>query len=342
MDFKTVEKIADAVLYEGYILYPYRASAVKNRQRFNFGALMPEAYSVAERGTERWRVQTESLVLAGEQTRLSVKGRFLHLVAREIYQIADSQLRPVEALEVEGRLFQTWQEAVEREAKMSGVSVEELLRQPLRSTFAFPATRKDEPLRDANGTDVGLISRRQEAVEGAIELRLDELQKQGENRKLFKLTASIFNTTAFEHAAQKSRDEALMCALASAHTILGVEGGEFVSLLETPDEFKEAAGACKNSGTYPVLAGDAGVRDVMLSSPIILYDYPQIAPESDGDLFDGTEIDEILLLRIMTLTDEEKREMRSVDERARQILERVETLPPEQLMKLHGTLRGLR
>jgi hypothetical protein len=79
----------------------------------------------------------------------------------------------------------------------------------------------------------------------------------------------------------------------------------------------------------------------MLSSPIILYDYPQIAPESPGDFFDGAEIDEILSLRIMTMTEEEKREMRESDERTRQILERTETLPEEQLMKLHGALRGL-
>ena len=79
----------------------------------------------------------------------------------------------------------------------------------------------------------------------------------------------------------------------------------------------------------------------MLSSPIILYDYPQVAPESPGDLFDGAEIDEILSLRILTLTDEEKAEMRRSDDRARRILERTETLPPEHFMKLHGTLRGL-
>jgi hypothetical protein len=80
----------------------------------------------------------------------------------------------------------------------------------------------------------------------------------------------------------------------------------------------------------------------MLSSPIILYDYPQIAPESPGDLFDGTEIDEILALRILTLTEGEKDEMRRSDERSRQILERTETMPAEHFMKLHGVLRGLR
>ncbi|HST20797.1 MAG TPA: hypothetical protein VLR90_06760, partial [Blastocatellia bacterium] len=130
--------------------------------------------------------------------------------------------------------------------------------------------------------------------------------------------------------------------LVSTHTILSVREGEFVSSLDPPDEFRDAVAHCNNIGTWPVLVGDEGERGVMLSSPIILYDYPQIAPESSGDLFDGTEIDEILTLRIMTLTDEEKREMRSVDERARKILERTETLPAEQLMKMHGAVRGLR
>jgi hypothetical protein len=80
----------------------------------------------------------------------------------------------------------------------------------------------------------------------------------------------------------------------------------------------------------------------MLSSPIILYDYPKIAPESPGELFDGTEIDEILTLRVMTMTDAEKEEMRQSDERGRQILERTESLPEEQLRKMHGVVRELR
>ena len=37
----TVDQVANAVLYEGYILYPYRPSAVKNRQRWNFGVVYP-------------------------------------------------------------------------------------------------------------------------------------------------------------------------------------------------------------------------------------------------------------------------------------------------------------
>ena len=90
-----------------------------------------------------------------------------------------------------------------------------------------------------------------------------------------------------------------------------------------------------------MLVGEPGEADTMLSSPIILYDYPEIAPESPGDLFDATEIDEILTLRILTLTDEEKQAVSALDDRGRAMLERTEALAREQLMGLHGTLRGL-
>ena len=112
--------------------------------------------------------------------------------------------------------------------------------------------------------------------------------------------------------------------------------------MDPPDAWREAAAACRNVGTWPVLVGAEGQADMMLSSPIILYDYPQIAPESPGDFFDGTEIDEMLTLRIMTLTDEEKRAMAAVDERAGDLLARTEAMAREQLMGLHGTVRGLR
>jgi hydrogenase maturation protease len=153
----------------------------------------------------------------------------------------------------------------------------------------------------------------------------------------------VKNITSLENEASRDgRDAALMRSLVSAHILLGSLDGEFVSLLDPPENLKDLAASCKNVGAWPVLVGAEGQRDTMLSSPIILYDYPQIAPESPGDLFDGTEIDEILALRIMTMTEDEKREMRNTDERARKMLDRTETLPMEHFMKLHGTLRELR
>jgi hydrogenase maturation protease len=358
MNLNLVERIANAVLYEGYILYPYRPSAVKNQQRWNFGALCPQSYSQAQGGTENWTMQTECLVEGNGNTTLDVKVRFLHLLTREVgipnadcgmriadcndneikASISDSDFRIVASLEVNGKLFQTWQEAVEREVELPSINLRETLAQAERSAFTFSSSREIELLRDEGSKQLkGIINRRQQSVEGAIEVTTERV---GENA--FKITVRILNETPLEDAGQKSRDEALMRSFVSTHTILGVRAGEFVSLLDPPASYSEAAALCHNTGTYPVLVGEEGTRDCMLSSPIILYDYPQIAPESAGELFDGTEIDEILTLRIMTLTDEEKHEMRGADERARRILERTEMLPAEQLMKMHGVMKSLR
>jgi hydrogenase maturation protease len=233
--------------------------------------------------------------------------------------------------------LQPWQEAEEREFVLS-FSRGDLLAATTHP-FIFPAAKRQEAVRDDGGMITGLIIRENETVAGVVEISAEQIGKES----LLKLMVRVRNSTEFENSEQKSRDQALMHSLLSAHVVLGVSGGEFISLLEPPDDVRDLAASCKNIGTWPVLVGDAGgERDTILSSPIILYDYPQIAPESAGDLFDGTEIDEILSLRIMTLTDDEKREMRESDARAREILERTETLPADQLMKLHGVMRNLR
>jgi hydrogenase maturation protease len=335
MDFKPAERIVNAVLYEGYILYPYRASAVKNRQRFNFGVLAPREHGQVPPDTEDWQMQTECLVRGDERTAVEVRVRFLHLMAREIRARAadaESGWRTVESMEVDGNLYQTWQESVEREVTAK-INPYELLAQPQRRAFSFPAQQETEPLGDA-----GVIVREQQAVSGKLELAASRPAGQ-----LFKLTIRIRNLTpmnnAERRAPEETRSQELMRSLVSAHTLLGASDGEFVSLLELPDGFRDAAAKCHNIGTWPVLVSAEGERNLMLSSPIILYDYPQVAPESAGDFFDGAEIDEMLTLRVLTLTDAEKREMSSVDERARQILERTESMPAEHLMKLHGAMR---
>jgi hypothetical protein len=353
MNTSLVEKIADAVLYEGYILYPYRPSAVKNQQRWNFGALCPRSYSEAQGGTEAWTMQTECVIQGGPQTTLNVKVRFLHLLERQVYRRSDDcelpysecghlQFGPndhfalVAALEVKGKLMQTWQEAVERDVLLPALSLDNG-REPMRATFSFPANETSEMLLDeSNGGTVAVVTRKQQAIEGVIEVSAECFPN-----GVQKLTVQILNLTPLANAVQSSRDEALMRSFVSTHTVLTVQDGAFVSLLDPPETLREVAAGCTNIGTYPVLVGEEGARDCMLSSPIILYDYPQIAPESAGNLYDGTEIDEILTLRIMTLTEDEKREMRGADERGRQILERTETLPLEQLLKMHGAMKGV-
>jgi len=130
--------------------------------------------------------------------------------------------------------------------------------------------------------------------------------------------------------------------LVSAHLLLGLAGGEFISLLEPPHAYRANAQACTNIGVFPVLAGDEPDRSILLLSPIILYDYPKTSPESTGDFFDGTEMDEMLTLRVLTLTDTEKDEIRQGDPRARRILERTEALTRKEMLKAHGIVRPTR
>lgn len=349
MNFTFVEKIANVILYEGYILYPYRPSAKKNRQRWMFGVVYPQDYSLSQGDTDPCTMQTQCLVMGGHRTAIEIKIRFLHFIAREVGELIqplpklpddiEPEFRIVEALQVGERIFQTWQEAVEREVVIPSLNIEVVVAQSGHFAFIFAPRRERElePLRSNTGDVVGVVVRRQQPVKGTLEVSAEDV---GDG--VFKITIRIMNLTPFNVVNETRRDEVLLSSFISTHTILGVLEGQFISLLDPPKEFKETAAECLNIGTWPVLVGEEGRRDMMLSSPIILYDYPQIAPESAGDLFDGTEIDELLTLRIMALTDEEKREMRQIDERARQILERTETLPVEQFMKLHGAVRGLR
>ena len=347
MNLERVEQIAKAVLYEGYMLYPYRPSSVKNQQRWNFGVLCPQSYSEAQKGSEAWTMQTECLVEGGAMTTIEVRVRFLQLVARTVGQssvpedeVASGGTRVfqlVDRLVVDDRVYQPWQEAIEREVVLPVYKVEGLGYRLVPDAFSFCAEKQLEQVRDSAGRLAGVIVRERKALCGAIEIMGQQVAD-----GLFRISVRVRNTAPFEAAKESTREEALLSSMVSTHTVLGVEDGKFVSLLAPPEQLSELAAACQNIGTWPVLVGEVGQSDTLLSSPIILYDYPQIAPESAGDLFDGTEIDEILSLRILTLTDDEKREMSQSDERARAMLERTETMPVEQLMKLHGVLRGMR
>jgi hydrogenase maturation protease len=344
MNRALVDRIANAVLYEGYILYPYRPS-VKTRQRWTFGGLYPEAFCQAQGDASG--NQTECLVRGGPATAFEAVVRFLHLTARRVGEFvpplaewpdgAEPPFRPVETLRVGNRLLHSWQEAEEREIALGEMTLGDLRTRPQRKPFTFPAGRRSEPVRGPDGDVCGILVREQQAVAGAVEVAAAEVAA-----GLFKVTLRVVNCTALPDAERLSRDDALLRALVSTHAILGVRGGELVSLLDPPECWRQAAAACRNVGTWPVLVGAEGQKDTVLSSPIILYDYPQVAPESPGDFFDGTEIDEMLTLRILTLTDEEKRAMAAVDDRAGALLARTEALAREQLLSLHGTVRSFR
>jgi len=270
------EKIAETLLYEGYVLYPYRASSAKNRSRWTFGSLFPQSCQ-----GESSRLQVQCLLRGPPEAEVEVRVRFLQIV-QHVH----------------------WQEAIEREVRIG--------------VFSFDAGCEGERTWGALAGEVR-VSRQSIGVDTS------------------QITVEVVNCSAL--VAGASREEALSAAFASTHVLLEARAGMFVSLIDPPLDLGAAAAACRNEGAWPVLIGSETASDTVLASPIILYDDPQVAPESPGSLYDATEIDEILSLRVLTLTDDEKREAAALDERTRALLARTEQLTRAQWAAMHGCFR---
>ena len=329
----TARAVADAVVYEGYILYPYRASAQKNRTRWQFGVLMPADYADAV-PNESATSQTECVLEADDDAELTVVLRYLQVQRRTIRDATGAQ---IESLDLDGASITAWDEAVEHEV-IVGAALADLVATPLVQPLDAPDAEESEVVHSTSGDMVGHIVRRREHLHGTLTIAATSLP--GPWRAM-RLRVRVTNASRLPDEPG-TRDAALPMALVAVHTIVSVRRGEFISMLEPPEWARTAVDDCHNLGTFPVLAGADGGRDVVLSSPIILYDHPTIAPESPGDLYDATEIDEILTLRTLALTDEEKRAARITDPRAAAIIDRVDTMDAMTMDRLHGAIRYLR
>jgi hypothetical protein len=305
MNLEAVRRVADAVLYEGYILYPYRASAQKNRSRWQFGVLMPPGYAAVD-PSETTRLRAECVIEHSGAPRVTVILRFLQVQRRT--RLGDARDPAIPA---------TWDEAVEQEVTVGLSGAGHV------TGFGIPGGAEQED---------GIV-RRRAPLTGTVSVSAEPLPGPWQASRL---TVEVTNGSVTD-ATPASREEALPAALVAAHLIISVTGGAFLSMTDPPEWATPAVAACRNAGCWPVLA-DPG-RQVMLASPIILPDYPEVAPESAGQLYDGTEIDEILTLRTLALSDEEKREARATDPRAAALLDRVEAMDGAAMDRLHGTFR---
>jgi hypothetical protein len=330
VNFDGAREIADAVLYEGYLLYPYRASAVKNRSRWQFGVVMPVGYTLVD-PSERAFTQAEFVVEADAATRITVAVRFLQVQARTVRRREGQRFVPTDVLDLDGTPVTPWEEAVEREIVFDVPAL------PYEHAFQIDAGQSTAPVCNQAGEVIGRVVRRCRGLRGAVAITARAVPGPWQ---AMVLKVRVDNRTPVPDISDRSA--ALRSAFLACHTIISVAGGAFVSMVDHPEWAAEAVNRCVNLGTWPVLAGPIGQRNLLLCAPIILYDHPEIAPESVGDLYDGTEIDELLTLRTLTLTDAEKREARATDPRAAAVIDRVESLVPDQLQRLHGAIRHVR
>ena len=334
--FASAQGVADTICYEGYVLYPYRASAQKNQLRWQFGVLAPP--SVAAGGSEPSTAQTELIVETRPGARLHVRLRALQVQQRTVEARTGGGFVAVADLDDGEQVWTSFDEAVDHETDLVDIDLEAASRSECRLIVDLPGSRHDEPIAAADGAPRGRVVRRRWPVAAAVGVRATPL---GGPYPLTRVTVRVDNRSDWSDAAA-SRDEAMRRSLVAAHLLVAADSCRFVSSLDPPRFAAGAVDGCTNSGLFPVLVGDGSDADVVLASPIILYDHPAIAPESGGDMFDATEIDEILALRVLTLTDEEKREARSTDPRSAAIIDRCDAMGADDLDALHGTFRSIR
>lgn len=308
--------IADAVLYEGYLLYPYRASSSKNQSRWQFGVLGPPGAAAAGLGEEP--ALTTQFVTDGPGS-VTLLVRFLQLQHRQAARSTPSG--GYEATDQVGSWL-TWDEAAEQELAFGPIPLSE-------NTATFPITV-------ARGHDIETVSggrlvRTREALHGELRVTVEQIQ----DSALRRVTVDLRNTAA----PAETKDAAIAVSMIGTHVIAIAHDTQFVSLLEPPDAAAPLVAKCSSQRCFPVLAGPPGDHSLLLVSPIILYDHPEVAEQSEGALFDSTEIDEILTLRVMTMTDDEKAQARATDPKAAAIIDRCDAMSPESMQRLHGVLR---
>ncbi|MGO4445868.1 hypothetical protein AB4Z42_21200 [Mycobacterium sp. 2YAF39] len=313
--------IADAVLYEGYLLYPYRATSAKNQSRWQFGVVGPPGASDAGIGEDD---SLSAQFLIDGDSELTLIVRFLQLQHRNAErEVGGGRFEPVDELTSGLKSWVTWDEAVECELSFGPFDLADLAK-PCTLEIAVTEAR------DSEDVDGGRLIRTRAAI--GAELNIAVEHDGGFNR----VSVSVNNTGA----ATTDKVAAIATSLIGTHIIAEVVGGEFVSLLEPPESAAGPVARLVQHRCFPVLAGRPGERDLLLISPIILYDHPEIAEQSDGALYDSTEIDEILTLRVMTMTDEEKAQARATDPLAAAIIDRCDSMSPEAMQQLHGILRN--
>jgi hypothetical protein len=327
-------QVADAILYEGYLLYPYRASAQKNQERFQFGVLMPPGYAQVDPG-EPAGSQTECILEPRAATELTVRVRFLQLRRRTV--LAAPGFGEVGSLRVGGAEYVPWDEAAEHEHPVT-VPLSELLTGPAEFPFSVPGGLDEEDLAGPDGQLAARLVRRWQTLSGVIRLTAERLPGP---YGAVRVRLALANRSEVAWPLTR-RADGLPFALVAAHSLIAVPGGRFLSMTDPPEWATQAVRDCVNTGTWPVLGGPAGCTELILSSPVILYDHPEIAAESAGQLYDSTEIDEILTLRTLALTDAEKQAARDTDPRAAELMDRLDHLPPEMLERMHGAIRYLR
>ncbi len=332
-----LEKLTRTLLYEGYSLYPYYRSAIKNQKPIPFGVIFPKDYNAYNEHSHS-HIQSQSIIHGTGELTVSIDVRFLHSRRTELFKKNNNseEFRPVFELEVDGKTYQAPSPTIQRNIQTGLLKMNDLIAGGKTIPFSFESYNEGEMIFNEEKEIVAKKITSVSEINGAIKIQAEVL-KDMENS--FRLSVTVINTTPVANANKRTRDEALLQSFLSTHIILQTPDGEFISHQDTPAKWQSATSGCNNIHTWPILIDKNNTT--LLSSPIILYDYPEINPVSSGDLFDSTEIEEALLLHVNLLSDEEKKRIGGNDEKLRAMLNNVSSLTPEDLNVYHSMMKDI-
>ncbi len=328
-----LENLTRTLLYEGYSLYPYYRSAIKNQKPIPFGVVFPKEYN--EDNQHAHSIMQTGCIVEGIDAVINIRVRFLHLITIKIFQSENNteNFQPVYSLKINNNFYQCGWQTIERKIDAGTLPVAGLMKEKT-IPFHFDKSEEEELIYDERKNTAGKKINFISAIEGTIMIQTVPLK---DLDNTYKITVQILNNTPIESATSLKRDDILTQSFISTHTILNAENGKFISHQDPPEKYKQVINGCRNLHCYPILieADDT----TLLSSPIALYDYPQINPQSSGDLFDSTEIEEALLLHVGMLSEDEKNRISQTDEKLKTMLNKVNNITPQELMNFHSHLK---
>jgi hypothetical protein len=290
-----LSEITNTLLYEGYSIFPYHRSAIKNQKPIPFGVVYPRSYN-SHNPHFPAEMRSECIVCGSKIFSVHITICFLHLLKTN---------------------NDGWQ-TVERRIETENIITDELLINSQKIPFYFNGENENEIL----------------PIRGEVVIKTEAIENID---NAFKISANVINNSLSADAKNLSRDEALRQSFLSTHIILTATSGEFISSQDPPEKFGAAIAQCKNVGAWPILIGEENTT--MLCSPIIVYDHPEIHPQSKTDLFDSTEIEEALMLHFAAMSDEEKNNIANSDEKLRAMFNKVSEVTPQEMIGLHGGMK---
>ncbi|MBB4935019.1 hypothetical protein F4561_005913 [Lipingzhangella halophila] len=312
MSIERVSAVADAVLFGAQPHSPHRPPAARNQAGWQFGTLAPPGAPSEDPNASR----TECVVEVGT-------GTVLHLLVRYVPGWVCRPAGDDAGARAERRGNSTLQEvgaAVPLDGPPGGREI------PLALPDGARGAERD-----------GSAGRH---LTGLVTVTSTPLSMP---RRVVRVGVHVANRTPWRTGQERAtRERVLRSSMVSVHTVLRVDHGVFVSHLEPPEWAAPAVASCRNKHTWPVLLGRPGERDLMLSSPIILADHPEAAPEGPGGPRGATGVDEIASPRTTPHARRGgTRNRPSARPSAARTVNGADGIPPETLDRLRGTLRWL-